>query len=169
MLEPRIRTNLEATAGLEARDVAELTERATQATFYTDGLTAEQVGANRRIPLLGGQAFFEAAASEAQHLTAAFAGDQLTGFMIATRHDPEDLELDWLMVHPDHHGTGLADSLMQAGIEWLGSRRAIWLTVIKHNARAIRFYRRFGFEIDTAAELNRVVPTWIMRRPPGGR
>ncbi len=57
---------------------------------------------------------------------------------------------------------------MEAGIEWLGSSRAIWLTVIKHNARAISFYRRFGFEIDTAAELNRVVPTWIMRRPPRG-
>jgi ribosomal protein S18 acetylase RimI-like enzyme len=88
--------------------------------------------------------------------------------MIATRHDPEDLELDWLMVDPHHHGTGLAGSLMEAGIEWLGSRLAIWRTVIKHNARAIRFYQRFGFEIETAAELNRVVPTWIMRRPPRG-
>jgi ribosomal protein S18 acetylase RimI-like enzyme len=168
MLDLRIRTDLEATTGLEARDVVGLTERATQATFYTDGLTAEQVDANSRIPPLAGQVFFEAAASEAQHLAAAFAGDRLTGFMIATRHGPEDLELDWLMVDPDHHGTGLADSLMEAGIEWLGSSRAIWLTVIKHNARAISFYRRFGFEIDTAAELNRVVPTWIMRRPPRG-
>jgi ribosomal protein S18 acetylase RimI-like enzyme len=165
MLQPRIRTDLGATAGLEERDVVELTERATQATFYRDGLTGEQVDANRRIPQLGAQVFFEAAASEAQHLAAAFAGDRLTGFMIATRHDLEDVEIDWLMVDPSHHGTGLAASLLKRGIDWLGSGRAIWLTVIKHNHRAISFYRRFGFEIDPAAELGRVVPTWIMRRP----
>jgi ribosomal protein S18 acetylase RimI-like enzyme len=169
MLDLRIRTDLEATAGLEVGDVVELTERATRATFYTERLTAEQVDANRRIPPLGGQVFFEAAASEAQHLAAAFAGEGLAGFMIATRHGPDDLELDWLMVDPGYHGTGLAGSLMEAGIAWLGSDRAIWLTVIKHNRRAIHFYRRFGFDIDSAAELNRVVPTWIMRRPPGGR
>ncbi len=168
MLELRIRTDLEATAGLEARDVVELTERATQATFYRDGLTAEQVDANKRIPRLAGQVFFEAAASEAQHLAAAFVGDRLAGFMIATRHHPENLELDWLMVDPDHHGTGLADALMKAGMIWLGSSRAIWLTVIKHNRRAIGFYRRFGFEIDPASGLSRVVPTWIMRREPDG-
>ena len=162
----RILTDLEATAGLEARDVVELIERATQATFYTERLTAEQVGANRRIPPLGGQVYFEAAESEAQHLAAAFAGERLAGFMIATRHAPEDLELDWLMVDPRYHGTGVAGSLMDAGIAWLGTGRPIWLTVIRHNLRAIAFYRRFGFEIDPTAELNRVVPTWIMRRRP---
>jgi ribosomal protein S18 acetylase RimI-like enzyme len=155
----RIRTNLEATAGLEVREVVELTERATQTTFYTEWLSAEQVEANRRIPPLSGQVYFEAAASDAQHLAAAFAGERLAGFMIATRHDPEDLELDWLMVDPAYHGTGVAGLLMEAGIAWLGSGRPIWLTVIKHNRRAIGFYRRFGFDIDPAAELNRVVPT----------
>jgi ribosomal protein S18 acetylase RimI-like enzyme len=169
MLGLNIRTDHEATARLEPRDVVELTERATQATFYTDGLTVEQVDANRRIPTLGGQAFFEAAASEARHLAAALAGNRLAGFMIATRHSFDDLELDWLMVDPAHHGSGLADTLMKVGITWLGSRRAIRLTVIKHNRRAIAFYRRFGFETDPTAELNRVVPTWIMRRPPGAK
>ena len=168
MLDLRIRTDLEAIAGLEARDVVEVTERATRTTFYRGGLTAEQVDANRRIPPLGGQVFFGAAGSETQHLAAAFTGDALVGFMIATRHDPEDLELDWLMVDPRHHGTGLAGCLMEAGIKWLGERRPIWLTVLKHNRRAIGFYRRFGFEIDRTVELNRVVPTWIMRRPPVG-
>ncbi len=46
----------------------EFTERATQATFSTGGLTAEQVDANTRIPPLPRQVFFEAAAPEAQHL-----------------------------------------------------------------------------------------------------
>jgi ribosomal protein S18 acetylase RimI-like enzyme len=142
-----------------------LTERATRATFYTEGLTDAQRAANRRIPLLAGQVFFDAAASEAQHLAAAFADRRLVGFVIATRHDRQDLELDWLMVDPDRHGTGLADLLMEEGMSWLGQGRPMWLTVIKHNHRAIGFYRRFGFEICTEAAPARIVPTWIMRRP----
>lgn len=164
MLDVRIRRNIEATAGLGPGDVVELTERATRATFYTDGLTEEQVAANARIPQLAGQVFFDAAASEAQHLAAAFANRRLAGFMIATRHGPDDLELDWLMVDPEKHGTGLATLLIGEGMSWLGLERAIWLTVIKHNQRAIRFYRRFGFEIDADVELGRIVPSWIMRR-----
>ena len=168
MLDFRIRRNAEAAAGLVVRDVVELTERATRSTFYTDGLAAEQVEANGRIPPLGGQVFFEAAASEAQHLAAAFAGDRLAAYVIATRHGPEDFELDWLMVDPRHQGTGVAGAVMEEGIDWLGRGQPIWLTVIKHNYRAIAFYRRFGFEIDPEAELGRVVPSWIMRRRPGG-
>ena len=164
MLDIRIRRNIEAAAGLRPEDVVELTERATRATFYTDRLTDEQVAANERIPLLAGEVVFGAAASDAQHLAAAFAAERLAGFMIATRHGPDDLELDWLMVDPARHGTGLAALLMQEGMSWLGLERPMWLTVIKHNQRAIRFYRRFGFEIDTDAKLCRTVPTWIMRR-----
>ncbi len=167
MLGIQIRTNIEATAGLGPRDVVELTERATRATFYTDRLTDEQVAANERIPLLAGQVFFAAAHSETQHLAAAFAAQRLAGFMIATRHGPDDLELDWLMVDPERHGTGLATQLMEEGMSWLGLERPIWLTVIKHNQRAIRFYRRFGFEIDVDTDLGRTVPTWIMRRAAG--
>jgi ribosomal protein S18 acetylase RimI-like enzyme len=164
MLDLRIRRNIEATAGLRPEDVAALTERATRATFYTDWLTAEQEEANMRIPPLSGQVYFEAASSETQHLAAAFAGERMVGFMIATRHDADDLELDWLMIDPCEHGRGLAASLMREGIEWLGPEQPIWLTVIRYNERAIRFYRRFGFEVDAAAELNRIVPSCIMRR-----
>lgn len=167
MLDIRIRRNIEATAGLEPGDVVALTERATRATFYTDRLTDQQVAANERIPPLAGQVFFAAAHSETQHLAAAFAAQRLAGFMIATRHGPDDLELDWLMVDPERHGTGLAALFMEEGMSWLGVERPIWLTVIKHNQRAIRFYRRFGFEIDVDTDLGRTVPTWIMRRPAG--
>lgn len=167
MLDIHIRRNIEETAGLELGDVVELTERATCATFYTDRLTDEQTAANARIPLLAGDVFFSAAVSDAQHLAAAFVADRLAGFMIATRHGPDDLELDWLMVGPEHHGTGLAGLLMRDRMSWLGLDRPMWLTVIKHNQRAIGFYRRFGFEIDADAELGRTVPTWIMRRSGG--
>ena len=164
MPDVQIRRNSEAVVDLEPNDVAELTEQATRATFYTEGLTTEQIGANARIPQVSGEAFFDAASAEHQHLAAAFDAGRLTGFMIATRHARGDLELDWLMIHPGRHGSGLAASLMIEGLEWLGADEPTWLTVLRHNERAIRFYRKVGFEIDRAAQLNRPVPTWIMRR-----
>lgn len=162
----KIRRNGEAVVDLEPDDVVQLTEQATRSTYYTDGLTAVQIEANERIPQMSGQTFFEAASAEHQHLAAAFDSGRLAGFVIATRHAPGDFELDWLMVHPERHGSGLAASLMTEGLAWLGADRPIWLTVLRHNERAIRFYRRFGFEIDETAELDRPVPTWIMRRDP---
>lgn len=165
MLE--ILKNAEAARQIEPAEVAALTERATRATFYTDDMTAEQVEANRQIPRLSGPCFFDAARAEHQHLAAAFAHGRLTGFVIATRHAPDDLELDWLMVDPGSHGTGIAAALLQEGLDWLGPDRPIWLTVIRHNHRAIGFYRKFGFEIDDAARLDRPVPSCVMRRPAG--
>jgi ribosomal protein S18 acetylase RimI-like enzyme len=164
MLEFDIRRDADALPGLTAGEVTALTEAATRATFYTEGMTAEQLAANRRIAEISAATLFGAAAAEHRHLAAAFAEGRLAGFMIATRHAPGDLELDWLMVHPSAHGSGLAVRLMQEGIAWLGEDRPLWLTVIRHNERAIRFYRRFGFEIDRGAQLDRPVPSWIMRR-----
>jgi len=159
-----VRRNREALASLAPGEIVALTEQATRATFYTGGLTTEQVRANERIPAMSAQAFLDAAVSDHQHLAAAFDAGRLAGFMIATRHAPGDHELDWLMVHPRAHGTGLAAALMGEGMDWLGADRPMWLTVIQHNERAIRFYRKFGFEIDPTAILDRPVPTWIMRR-----
>ncbi len=59
---------------------------------------------------------------------------------------------------------GIADLLI-APFHLLASEGAVH-SDIRHNERAIRFYRKFGFEVDTAAELNRPVPSWIMRRKP---
>ena len=163
MLAVDVRRNGDALLSLPPEIVA-LTEQATRATFYTDGLTTEQVRANGRIPPMSAQAFLDAAVSDHQHLAAAFDAGRLAGFMIATRHAPGDHELDWLMVHPRAHGSGLAAALMIEGMNWLGADRPMWLTVIQHNQRAIHFYRKFGFEIDRTARLDRPVPTWIMRR-----
>lgn len=71
------------------------------------------------------------------------------------------------MVHPDHHGSGVAGALMEAGVAWLGADKPLWLNVLRYNERAIRFYRRFGFEIDPQATTTHVIPHWIMRRPAG--
>jgi hypothetical protein len=40
----------------------------------------------------------------------------------------------------------------------------MWLNVVRHNARAIGFYRKHGFDIDPDAECQHVMPHWIMRR-----
>lgn len=41
-------------------------------------------------------------------------------FLVATRHSKTDLEIDWLMVDPAYHGTGIADVLISCGLLWLG-------------------------------------------------
>lgn len=153
---------------LRPGDITDLTEAATTATFYHDELTAEQVAANGRVVAISRDCCTAAAGNEHQHFAAAFVDDRFAGYMIATRHGDDDLELDWLMVHPDHHGAGVAAALMDVGIDWLGADMPMWLNVIRRNERAIRFYRRFGFEIDAMAITSHVVPHWIMRRPAGG-
>jgi len=167
--ERRILSNAEATKNVEQAEVIALTDRATRATFYVSDMTAAQIEANARIPKLSGPTFFEAARCAHQHLAAAFNGRRLTGFVIATRHSADDLELDWLMVDPSEHGSGTAAALMEQGLEWLGSDRPVWLTVIRHNYRAIGFYRKFGFEIDATTRLSRPVPSCVMRRKPSSK
>lgn len=166
-----LHTDAEALARLSAEAIAALTEAATLATYYRDDLTPEQVAANRRIVAISADACAKAAENPHQHFAAAFVDDTFAGFVIATRYadNPERdrNELDWMMVHPRHHGMGLAARLMHAGINWLGTENPQWLNVIRHNERAIGFYRKFGYEIDPNTATNHVIPHWIMRRPAG--
>ena len=145
-------------------EITALTDNATGATFYTDDLTPEQVEANKRVVHIAADTALAAAASAHQLFTAAFVEDEFAGYMIATVHAPDDRELDWLMVDPRFHGRGIADALMRAGMDWLGTGRPMWLNVIRHNDRAIRFYRKHGIEVDHDAEIERIVPHFIMRR-----
>lgn len=161
-----ILTDKEAAKRIGAEEIRLLTQAATDATFYRDGLTAEQVQANRRIVEISAPTCAAATATAHQRLAVAFVDELPAGYVIATRHAPDDLELDWLMVHPRHHGSGVSAALMQAGMEWLGIDKPLWLNVIRHNERAIRFYRRFGFEIDPAARTDHLIPHAIMRRMP---
>ena len=144
--------------------ISALTEAATTATFYAEGLTPEQVEANQRIVAISAETCLAAIADPNRRFVAAFNDGAFAGYVIATVHARDDLELDWMMVHPDHHGTPVAPALMRAGIGWLGDDQPVWLNVIRHNRRAIGFYRKFGFEIDPAARTDHVVPHVIMRR-----
>jgi ribosomal protein S18 acetylase RimI-like enzyme len=149
-----------------AEDITALTERATAATFYADDLTVAQVDANRNVARISAETAIRACANSHQMFSAAFLGGRFAGYVISTVHAPDDLELDWLMVDPDFHGTDVSSALMRAGMNWLGLDRPMWLNVIQHNERAIRFYRKHGFEVDHQAVIERPVPHFIMRRPP---
>ena len=150
---------------IAAADITSLTERATGATFYVDGLRPDQVESNRRVVRIAAETALGACANEHQLFTAAFVGKEFAGYMIATVHAPDDRELDWMMVDPAFHGSGVADALMRSGMEWLGEDGPMWLNVIQHNERAVRFYRKHGFEVDDAAKTDHVIPHFIMRRP----
>ena len=158
----------EAAGRTGAEAITRLTEAATLATFYRDDLTDEQRASNRRIVAISAPTCLSAAAAGHQHFVAAFAEGVFAGYVIATVHSPDSLELDWMMVHPDFHGTPVSAVLMRAGIDWLGVDRPMWLNVIRHNERAIRFYRKFGFEVDPDTVPDHVVPHAIMRRMPAG-
>jgi ribosomal protein S18 acetylase RimI-like enzyme len=149
--------------------IAALTEAATRATYYADWMEAEHHAAIARVVEIAAPSCEAAVAGAYQHFIAAFVAGRFAGYVISTVHDEDDRELDWLMVHPDFHGTGVAASLMEAGMAWLGTDRAMWLNVVQHNARALRFYRRFGFEIDPETRLDRAIPLHVMRRPPSIR
>ena len=149
---------------INADDISSLTDRATEATFYADALTPEQVEANRNVVRIAAQTALAACANDHQYFMAAFVDGRFAGYVISTVHAPDDRELDWLMVHPEFHGTDVSGALMGAGMEWLGLNQPMWLNVIQHNERAIRFYRKHGFEVDCDAAIEKIVPHFIMRR-----
>lgn len=148
-------------------DIVELTRAAMGATYYRDDLTPPQLERNAALIAMSGDTAAAAANDPHRFVAGAFVDGRLAGFVLSTRHGPDDHELDWLMVHPDFHGSAVSRELMTIGMEWLGLDRPMWLTVLQFNARAIGFYRRFGFEIDPQAKVVSVHANWIMRRPPG--
>lgn len=157
-------TDADALARIGAGEIEALTRGATYVTFYGAPLSHDQLAANRRIAAISTATCEEAVQSEAQVFVAAFLEGRFAGYVVGTRHAGLGNELDWLMVHPDFHGTKVSAALMDAGMDWLGRDAPMWLTVIQHNTRAIRFYEKFGFAIDRDAKTSHVVPHYIMRR-----
>ena len=157
-------SNAEALQRISRRDVSALTKRATASTYYADGLSDEEIESIRRVEGMAADTVTAASASDHHHFVAAFVHGSFAGYMIATLHGPDDRELDWLMVDPAFQGQGVADALVRAGVEWLGANHPMWLNVIRHNERAIRFYRRHGFDVDPAAKTPHRIPHFIMRR-----
>jgi ribosomal protein S18 acetylase RimI-like enzyme len=155
-----------AVARTSRSEISALTERGTQANYVSEHPSEEDLSFIARVIRIAPDSVAAAALNSHQHLVAAFVDDSLAGFVIATVHAPENRELDWLFVDPPHHGSGIAAELMTAGMAWLGTDKPMWLNVVRHNERAIAFYRKFGFEIDATAHCGHPMPHWIMRRDP---
>ncbi len=56
----------------------------------------------------------------------------------------DPMEVRKIYVDPRHHGAGVAGALMNAALEVVGEQPC-WLSVHSGNARAIAFYRKWGF------------------------
>lgn len=161
-------TDRAARQRLTENDISELTRRATASTFLADNLTPRQLEGIDHVVRISAATAFGACDNAHQMLAAAFIEDRLAGYVIATVHSPDSRELDWLMVDPDFHGTGIAADLMRAGMDWLGTDKPMWLNVVRHNRRAIHFYERFGFIIDREAVTSFGMPQYIMCRRKDG-
>lgn len=87
-------------------------------------------------------------------------GGDLVGYTMLLGGDPGDpdvadvirlrptIALERCYVHPDHHGTGVADLLMGQTLAAAAATGAAgaWLGVSEENDRANAFYARHGFE-----------------------
>lgn len=154
-----------ALAATSAEEIRELTRRATDATYYADDLTEAQIAAIEHVVRISSETVWAASRNPQQHFVSAMLDGRLAGFVIATVHgDDDDHELDWIMVDPALHGSGIGSALLQAGVAWLGEDRPMWLNVIRHNERAISFYAKHGFAVDHEAETHHLIPHYIMRR-----
>jgi len=124
----------------------------------------EEIEFIHRVVRISPECVTAATTNSHQRLATATVAGKLAGFVIATVHAEAGPELDWLMVDPTLHRSGISSSLMHSGIVWLGEDQPIWLNVVRHNERAIGFNRKHGFEIDPSADCAHAMPHWIMRR-----
>lgn len=71
--------------------------------------------------------------------------------------DPPDVgEVLQVWVAPAYRGTGIARDLMDAVFEWAGYIifRSIVARITNENARALRFYRKYGFALSSETSVN---------------
>lgn len=99
-----------------------------------------------------------------QFYRSAWVRDEVIGFIhLLTREDGCKL-LAALYVDKDYHGSGVAHELMAQAMDFIGDDDTE-LEVATYNGRAIRFYEKYGFEIDHDGGLFKgKIPCLIMTR-----
>jgi ribosomal protein S18 acetylase RimI-like enzyme len=104
-------------------------------------------------------------------------GDGVVGYVMLTT-DPPPIDTTWvspmeirrIYVDESEHGTGVAAALMRAGLDRAvcGGHDWVWLGTNRENARAIRFYRKYGFAVvghRTFRVADSVESDYVMARP----
>lgn len=98
-------------------------------------------------------------ADPARDVLVAVDADAIAGYVMLVAGEPTDadvaaairirptVELSKCYVHPEHHGAGVAGTLMAAALDAARTRRAagVWLGVNQENGRAQAFYGKHGF------------------------
>jgi len=110
------------------------------------------------------------------------AGGPLLGYTLLVAGEPADddaraavhirptVELSKCYVHPDHHGAGVATTLLRTSFDHargLGGA-GMWLGVNQHNARAQAFYAREGFAVVGVKHFQvgaRLEDDYVLERP----
>jgi ribosomal protein S18 acetylase RimI-like enzyme len=140
----------EITAGQPSdfAQVEALVARTIRDAFDHPDLTEEQRAENAWIATIAQRNCLAAIEKPDRAIFAAreHASAPIIGFVIALRDSADMPEIDWLIVAPEHQGQGAARLLMQRALDWIGEGVPVKLGVIHYNARAIAFYKKFGFE-----------------------
>jgi len=148
-------------------NVRDLVAEAIAEPFYRPDLSAAQIAENQHIVDIAERHCLNALQDDRRAIFSAMTEDKgLVGFVIIDWRDPVVPEIDWLIVAPAYQGLGIAAGLMRQALNWIGRGQPIKLGVIHFNARAIAFYRKFGF-VETGEIVGRhEIPRLVMRRPP---
>ena len=82
-------------------------------------------------------------------------GEKVVGFVAYGNNRWEDEledsgEIYAIYILSDYYGTGVGEKLMQAGLDEIPECKKVAVRVLKENARAIKFYEKFGFQFDGA-------------------
>jgi len=131
----------------QPEDFVGLDERAAETileSFDHPDLTAAGRAENRRIVAMTQQSCLAAAEDPDCEVFIATVSERLAGFVIVAAETEPHSEIDTFIVFREFQGCGVAHKLMVAALEWLGEN-SVQLGVIHHNARALVFYKKYGF------------------------
>lgn len=158
--------NIRAGKTEDFKGVRSLVVAAIAEPFYRPDLTPAQRAENQHIIDIAERCCLAALLDDSRAIFSALAEDgSLAGFVIVDGRDPAIPEIDWLIVSPRYQGRGVAASLMHQALDWIGPGKPIKLGVIHFNARAIAFYRKFGFTETGEIVGRHEIPRTVMRRP----
>jgi len=95
---------------------------------------------------------------------------RLAAYAIIRESDADRMEIARFYVDREFHGTGAAQSLMDACIDEARRRgkTAIWLQAWQEAGRALAFYRKSGFEVFDTAKFEfgaRIEDDYLLVRP----